>query len=211
MYLSSNPRIPVSTDQNLRLKGYGMNPETRLLEQARCFDLTALGEIYDCYSPGVFRYAIRLLGETDLAEECVAETFSRFLKALHNGGGPKDYLQAYLYQVAHHWITDYYRRQPLPDLPLDEAFANDQDDPAKTAVENIDRERVRAALLLLTPEQRQVVVLKYLEGWENEAVAALLEKPLGSIKSLQHRALEALRRILLPAREENVSGRKAYE
>lgn len=179
-----------------------MNPETKLLESARCFDLTALGEIYDCYSPGVFRYAVRLLGDSDLAEECVAETFSRFLKALHNGGGPKDYLQAYLYQVAHHWITDYYRRRTIPDLPLNDELINHEDDPARTAVENMDRERVRAALLRLTPDQRQVIVLKYLEGWENEAVANQLEKPVGSIKALQHRALDTLRRMLLPAREE---------
>ncbi len=181
-----------------------MNSETRLLEQARCFDLTALGEIYECYSPGVFRYAIRLLGDRTAAEECVAETFSRFLKALHNGGGPKEYLQAYLYQVAHHWITDYYRRQPLATIPLDEELANEEDDPARAAAGNIDRQRVRAAMRMLTPEQRQVVVLKYVEGWENEAVAFQLEKPVGSIKALQHRALEALRRILLPAREEHV-------
>ncbi len=181
-----------------------MNIETRFLERARCNDVIALGEIYDCYSPGVYRYAMRLLGDVELAEECVAETFSRFLKALHNGGGPKDFLQAYLYQVAHHWITDYYRRSPVPALPLDEELVNDQDDPAKTAAENIDRERVRAALLQLTPEQRQVVVLKYLEGWENEAVAGQLEKPVGSIKALQHRALDALRRMLLPVREDRV-------
>ncbi|MBE0697181.1 MAG: sigma-70 family RNA polymerase sigma factor [Anaerolineaceae bacterium] len=179
-----------------------MTQETRLLEQARCFDLAALGEIYDCYSAGVFRYAMRLLGDSDLAEDCVAETFSRFLKALRNGGGPKDYLQAYLYQIAHHWITDYYRRRPLPALPLDDEMVSHQDDPVRTAAENIERERVQAALLRLTPDQRQVIVLKYLEGWGNEAVAVQLEKPVGSIKALQHRALDALRRMLLPAREE---------
>lgn len=182
-----------------------MDSESRLLKGARSYDQAVLTEIYECYSPGVFRYAIRLLGDADLAEECVAETFSRFLRALHNGGGPQDFLKAYLYQMAHHWITDFYRRQPVPPLPLDDEMANEQDDPVKTAVENIDREQVRAALIRLTPEQRQVVVLKFLEGWDNEAVAAQLEKPVGSIKALQHRALDTMRRLLLPV------GEKSYE
>ena len=184
----------------LRFGGHLGQPN-RLLELARSFDLAALGEIYDCYSPGLVRYATRLLGESDLAEECVAETFSRFLKALHNGGGPTDALQAYLYQVAHHWITDYYRRQPPPTSSLNETLASDVGDPAQTAVENIQREQVRAALQRLTPEQREVVVLRYLEGWENAEVAALLNKPVGAIKALQHRALDALRRQVLPGTE----------
>ncbi|MGE5072092.1 MAG: RNA polymerase sigma factor [Anaerolineae bacterium] len=182
-----------------------MLQQNRLLELARGLDLTALGEIYDFYSPGLVRYATRLLGESDLAEECVAETFSRFLKALHNKGGPTNSLRAYLYQVAHHWITDYYRRQPPPTYSLDETLVSDLSNPAQTAVDNIEREQVRAALMRLTPEQREVVVLKYLESWENEEVATLLGKPVGAIKALQHRALAALRRQLLPGTE------KSYE
>ena len=180
-----------------------MNRPDGLLELARGFNLAALGEIYDSYSPGLVRYATRLLGESDLAEECAAETFSRFLKALHNGGGPKDCLQAYLYQVAHHWITDYYRRQPPPTYSLVDTLASDVGDPAQTAAENIERERVRAALMRLTPEQREVVVLKYLEGWENADIASLLRKPVGAIKALQHRALDALRRQVLPGTEKS--------
>ncbi len=182
-----------------------MNQPDRLLELARGFNLAALGQIYDSYSPGLVRYATRLLGQSDLAEECVAETFSRFLKALHNGGGPRDSLQAYLYQVAHHWITDYYRRQPPPTYSLDETLASNLSDPAQAALENIAREEVRAALMRLTPEQREVVVLRFLEGWDNAEVAALLDKPVGAIKALQHRALDALRRQVLPGTE------KCYE
>ncbi len=182
-----------------------MDQRDGLLELARGFDLAALGQIYDSYSPGLVRYAARLLGQSDLAEECVAETFSRFLKAIHNGGGPTDHLQAYLYQVAHHWITDYYRRQPPPMFSLNESFASDLGDPALNPVDVFEREQVRTALMRLTPEQREVVVLRFLEGWENAEVAALLDKPVGAIKALQHRALDALRRQVLPGTE------KCYE
>ncbi len=161
------------------------------------FDLAALGEIYDSYSPGLVRYATRLLGTRDLAEDCVAETFSRCLKALYNGNGPRDCLQAYLYQIAHHWITDYYRRQPPPTFALNETFASDLGDPALTPVDVLERAQVRAALMELTPEQREVIVLKFLEGWDNADVARLLGKPVGAIKALQHRALDALRRQVL--------------
>jgi RNA polymerase sigma-70 factor, ECF subfamily len=180
-----------------------LDQRNELLELVRGFDLAALGEIYDCYSPGLVRYATRLLGDSDLAEECVAETFSRFLRALHHGGGPRVSLQAYLYQVAHHWITDHYRRQPPPTSSLNESLASDLGDPAQTAIENIEREQVRAALLRLTPEQREVIVLRYLEGWENAEVATLLDKPVGAIKALQHRALDALRRQVLPGTEKS--------
>jgi len=166
-----------------------------LLERARRFDLAALAEIYDRYSPGVYRYAARLLGDASLAEDCTAETFNRFLLALRNGGGPRDQLQAYLYRIAHNWITDYYRRQPAPELELTDA-AGMESGPPSTAEDVLERERVRSALFSLTADQRQVVMLRFLEGWDHEAIARALGKPVGAVKSLQHRALAALRRML---------------
>ncbi|MBN1886816.1 MAG: sigma-70 family RNA polymerase sigma factor [Thermoflexales bacterium] len=174
-----------------------MTSDQALLRRARQFDQQALGEIYDTYSPRLYRYAMRLLGEVDLSEDCVAETFSRFLHALHGGGGPTDYLQAYLYRVAHNWITDRWRRQPLPPVPLeDELYADAEAEPSQAVAQHMERERVRAALAHLTPEQRQVIVLKFLEGWENERIARTLGKPVGAVKALQHRAIASLRRVL---------------
>lgn len=178
-----------------------MGNERALLEKARDFHLDTLGEIYDCFSPGVFRYAMRLLGDKGLAEECVSETFSRFLQSLKNGGGPDDHLQAYLYRIAHNWITDFYRRQPPPPVELDENFCNEDDNPAQQALEAIEKVRVRHALFLLTEEQRQVVVLKFIEGWSNEAISKSIQKPVTAVKSLQHRALGTLKRLLLPIEE----------
>jgi len=171
--------------------------EKELLNGAKRLDPKALVAIYDRYNTAIYAYSMRLLGETDLAEDCVAETFSRFLHALHAGKGPQDYLQAYLYRIAHNWITDCYRRQPRPSFELDENLhTDDQPTPSQTVDENLQRARMRAALRQLTADQRQVIVLRFLEGWENEEVAILLNKPIGAVKALQHRALGALRKIL---------------
>jgi RNA polymerase sigma-70 factor, ECF subfamily len=175
-----------------------MTDEVALLRRARQYDEQALAEIYDTLSPAIYAYAMRLLGDVDLAEDCVAETFSRFLNALSAGGGPKEYLKAYLYRVAHNWITDRYRHA-RPEMPLDqnlEQTADEKAEPHKTVLDKMERQELRAALALLTPEQRQVVTLKYLENLENAEIAEALQKPIGAVKSLQHRALGSLRRIL---------------
>lgn len=173
-----------------------------LLRQARRFDEMALAEIYDQYSPELFRYAFRLLQDSDKAEECVAETFSRFLHALHRGGGPREYLRAYLYRVAHNLITDSFRRQPPPAFPLDsEILLKSDSNPPKIVEEKLVAEKVLAALRLLTDDQRQVIMLKFLEGWSNEEVALVLGKSIGAVKSLQYRALASLKRILIKNQE----------
>lgn len=174
--------------------------EADLLSRSRRFDRSALAEIYDCYSQGLFAYAIRLLGEDALAKDCVAETFSRFLQALKAGKGPNDHLKAYLYRIAHNWISDQFRRQP-PQVGLEEHLSEDGPGLEQIAAQRILRQEMRAALVRLTPEQRQVIVLKYIEGWENEAIASALQKPVGAVKSLQHRALDALRRRLAASEE----------
>jgi RNA polymerase sigma-70 factor (ECF subfamily) len=173
------------------------SPDKAILERAKRFETQALEEIFDTFSPGIYRYAFRLLGDAELARECMAETFSRFLSALKRDGGPDNYLQAYLYRIAHNWVTDYYRGKVLPTLSLDSVLITDSaDGPHQVVADKMSGQQLREALALLTPDQRQVIVLKYLEEWENEAIAVALNKPVGAIKALQHRALESLRRIL---------------
>lgn len=175
-----------------------MIDEIALLRRARQFDEQALAEIYDTLSPAIYAYAMRLLGDADLAEECIADTFSRFLNALHAGGGPQNYLKAYLYRVAHNWITDRYRHA-RPETPLEQEYelpAGEEVEPHNTVADELERQELRHALALLTPEQRQVITLKYMENLDNAEIAQALQKPVGAVKSLQHRALATLRRIL---------------
>lgn len=157
--------------------------------------MDALAGIYDQHSPGIYRYAMRLLGDEQLAEDCTADTFQRFLLALRSRRGPDEHIQAYLYRIAHNWITDYYRRNRREELPLSETVQDGRPDTASAAEENITAQQVRSILMKLTPDQRQVVLLKYYEGWENEEIASALNKPTGAVKSLQHRAIQRLKKM----------------
>ncbi len=178
--------------------------EPQLLARARRFEEDALAEIFDRYNAGLYRYALRLLGDADLAQECMSETFSRFLQALRRRAGPQDYLQAYLYRIAHNLITDHYRSKVPPSLPLDVELQSDPaKDPFQAVADKMELQQVRSALALLTPDQRQVIMLKYLEEWDNQEIARALDKPIGAVKSLQHRALESLRRLLYRKEELN--------
>ena len=172
-----------------------VSEEQRLLEQARNLNSQVLAKIYDDYSPGVYRYAMRLLGHQELSEECVADTFSRFLQALRARKGPRENIQAYLYRIAHNWIVDHYRTEPEETM-LDNNHPGNSLRPEDEVIQNLQASRVRKAIRDLTPDQQMVIGMKYLEGLDNNTVALALGKPVGAIKSLQHRALASLKRIL---------------
>lgn len=160
-------------------------------------DRQALAGIYEQYNQELFRYAYRLLGDPHLAEDCVSETFSRLLRTARDGR-PIENVRAYLYRVVHNWAADHHRRQPLPQLELDsELHADPEGNPADQVHGLLENERVRAALLRLPSDQRQVIELRFLEEWPHDDVAAALGKTAEATRALQHRALAALRRMLL--------------
>jgi len=172
-----------------------VSEERELLRLVSRLDTNALADVYDTHSPGIYRYAMRLLGDTCLAEDCVAETFARFLKSLQERRGPSDHLQAYLYRIAHNWIVDLYRNNEKI-VELDDAIRSDSDLPEEEAAKQIRQKQIRRAIRKLTPDQQKVILLKYLESWSNEEVARLLKKPVGAVKSIQHRALRSLHKLL---------------
>lgn len=156
-----------------------------------------LVEIYEDYNTELYRYAFRMLDDSDLAEDCVSETFSRFLRMVRDGGAPIENVRAYLYRIAHNWITDHFRRQPLPSFSLDlDRHEEPNSNPSVLVAVELERERIRAALLLLPPEQRQVIELRFIEDWAHKDVAAALGKSEEATRALQHRAIATLRRLL---------------
>lgn len=175
-----------------------MNINTILLSDTKALDKEAIVDLYDRHSSGIFRYAYRLLGSHDLAEECVAETFSRFLQVLKAGRGPTDNVQAYLYRMAHNWASDQYRRQPQSSVELDlEQHADHSSNPSTIVHISLERERVRKALLQLPFEQQRVIEMRFLDDLPHEEVARSLGKSIEATRALQYRALTTLRQMLI--------------
>ncbi len=150
-----------------------------------------LGEIYDAYAPKLYRYIYHRLGNQALAEDLTSEVFVRFLRARVT----PDNLAAFLYRMAHNLMVDHLRRDQ-PHEPLDDQWPAERGDPQALAEVEMERVRLRRAVGRLTPEQQQVIVLKFLEGLSNEEIASVLDKPVSAVKALQHRGLTTLRELL---------------
>lgn len=179
--------------------------EDALIAKVRACDPQALEFVYDKHNDELYRYAWRQLGSEVIAEDCVAETFTSFLNALRQGKGPEKYLRAYLFQIAHNWIVDFYRRQPAVEQPLEDVILSttEAEQPSGIVAKKMEQQEIQKALAQLTDDQRQVIVLRYLQDWSHEEIAQAMRKPVGAVKALQHRATDALRKILTGREEEN--------
>jgi RNA polymerase sigma-70 factor (ECF subfamily) len=170
--------------------------ETELLQRAHKYDIKTLAWVYDNYSPAIYRYAFRLLGSDQNAEDCVADTFLKLLVALDKRRGPKENLKAYLFRSAHNWVVDYYRRKSTNESELQDEQPGILEGVETTTEKRLRIEEAMKSMGKLTREQREVLYLRYGEGFQNEMIAKIMKKPCGAIKSLLHRGTAALRRDL---------------
>ena len=164
-----------------------------------------MGQIFDTHYEQIYRYVYRRLSNKDRAENIASETFTRLLDAFKNGKGPSDGVLYWLYRVAHNLVVDLYRKSDRDPLPLFEQVLSDQDpQPEEGMLQVQEQARVRWAMAQLTEDQQQVLELKFMEGMDNKQVAAILQKTVGSVKSLQHRGLASLERMLDQATAEGL-------
>ena len=174
-----------------------MTGEGALVERARAYDEKALGELYDRYAPKMYAYIYRRVGHAATAEDLTGELFLRVVRSLRNDQAWRDSFSAWLYRVAHNLVVDHYRSLPeLPDEPVETSIEGDGGDPAAAVEGRLARERLRAATDRLTPEQQEVLALRFGEGLTAAETAQILNKSTGAVEALQHRALASLRRIL---------------
>jgi RNA polymerase sigma-70 factor, ECF subfamily len=170
------------------------------ISAAREGDRTAFAIICERTLTPVFRYVYARVNTVAEAEEITQEVFLaattsiRALRADDELG-----LLAWLYQIARHKLADHLRHRYRLDLePLEavEDVAGKDDGPESAALAGDERRELVGALAKLTPEQREVLVCKYVLDYDNQRVGALLKKTPNAINQLHHRALDSLRKIL---------------
>lgn len=171
--------------------------EVRLVHQAKSGDSEAFAQLYDAYVERVYRFIYFRISEDVATEDLVSQVF---LKAWENMGrykvGSSPFI-AWLYTIARNLVIDHYRAKK-DMLPLEEAavLPSDMQGPDEEAQTRFDLQAMRDALQFLTPDQQQVLILKFIAGLPNENIAKIMNKREGTIRGLQMRALQTLSKYL---------------
>jgi RNA polymerase sigma-70 factor, ECF subfamily len=165
-------------------------------------DPAAVTRIYQAYAPALLRFFVAAVGDRHAAEDLTGTVFTAAIESLPGFRGEINKLGGWLFRIARHDLYDYRRRvarvrtENLDDVLDEAALVENAPDPQDLAIERLDASRVMAALQQLSTDQREVLLLRLAAGLTAPEVATTLGKTTGAVKSLQHRGLASLARVL---------------
>lgn len=170
---------------------------SELISRAKNGDAVVIGALYERFRLSIFRYLYYRLGDQQMAEDLTSEVFLRMIRSLP-GLNPKSVsFQAWLFRIARNLAIDHYRKMSIRDhVQLDEDVISRDEDIDTSLDKNLTSERLRRALSRLNPDQRDVIVLRFVADMPITQVAQALHKSEDSVKGLQRRGLSTLRQIL---------------
>ena len=171
--------------------------ELNLVRRAQAGDQGAFTLLYDAYMDRIYRYVYFRVADDGTAEDITSQVFLKAWEKLDSFKTDGPPFVAWLYQVAHNAVIDYYRTRKQT-IPIEEAApmparGESLDD---TMDRQFDLEVLRASLQQLTSEQQQVIVLKFIARLSTEEIARVMKKREGAIRALQMRALQTLAKFL---------------
>ena len=161
-------------------------------------DSNAFGELYDRFVERVYRYLYFRTGSHPEAEDLTEQVFLKAWEAIGRYRWQGRPFVAWLYRLARNSHIDYVRTQrPTTSLTNDERPLELASPAAAVELARaLDADLLSRALGELTIDQQQVIVMKFIDGLDNEQIAQSMEKREGAIRALQMRALSSLRRVL---------------
>ncbi len=171
--------------------------ETDVFDAALQGDAAALGKLYDAYFERIYRFIYYRTSHQQTAEDLAEEVFIKAFRALPSLKGGPTKLSGWIFQVARNTVIDHYRKaNPLVSIEEAENIAVHETNAVDALQLQSDQHLILKALEKLSPEQEQVIRLRFLEELEITEVAKMLGKSEGNIRIIQYRALTKLRSIL---------------
>jgi RNA polymerase sigma-70 factor, ECF subfamily len=168
--------------------------------QAQIGDQAAFDAIYERFADALFRYLYARCGDAALAEELAGDLWVRVVERLpafrFPSGDPEASFAGWLYRIARNLLIDSYRRGRHTHVPLSDMLSSHEVPPEERVIDGDDRRALRVAIERLTAEQREVLLLRFVEERSNAEVALLTGRSENAVKVMQHRALGALSRML---------------
>jgi len=163
-------------------------------------DEEELARLYDRTSRLVYSLALRILRRPEDAEEVVLDVYAQAWRSAGTFDASRGPVEAWLLMMTRTRAIDRLRaRRARPDLDavtLVELENHGTREDAERIVSAFDGHRVRAVLQRLPPSDRRLVELAFFEGYTHRELAALLQLPLGTVKTRLRNSLLSLRRVL---------------
>jgi RNA polymerase sigma-70 factor, ECF subfamily len=168
----------------------------KLVDRAQKGDRAALEELYLIHFDRIYSYLHVSVGNKHDAEDLTTQTFLKMLESIGRFRWQSAPFSAWLFRIAHNLAMDHFRsrRRWQPEAEVPEPLDSEEPSAELEAMQSIGRESMRELIEKLSPEQQQVLTLKFVFNFPNGDVAKILDKTEGAIKSLQHRALASLQK-----------------
>jgi RNA polymerase sigma-70 factor (ECF subfamily) len=175
-------------DDNGRIRG--------LVQRAQRGDRAALEELYLLHFDRIYSYLHMSVGSRYDAEDLTTQTFVKMLEAIGRFQWRSVPFSAWLFRIAHNLAMDHFRanRRWQPEEEVPETVQGEESSAEDEALASLGQTSMLALIERLSPEQRQVLTLKFVFRFSNAEAAAILGKSDGAVKSLQHRALASLQK-----------------
>lgn len=170
-----------------------------LVDLARRGDKDAFGALYDHYHLSVFRFLYYRVASTTLAEDLASETFFRALRSMNSFRWQGKDFGAWLMTIARNLATDHFKagRTRLEHTTEDtRTLDSATDGPEGEVLASLTNEALIDALADLPTEQRDCLVMRFLEGMSIAETADVLGRSAGAVKQLQLRGVRNLAKIL---------------
>ena len=171
--------------------------EAMLVQRAIGHDAEAFGRLYDMHVDRVYRHIYYRVGNETDAEDLTQQVFLKAWQAIDRYKRMASPFVAWLMTISHNLVIDLYRTRKDRAYLEAEVLADDSGpSPERAAEASLEQQRLRRAILQLGGDEQQVVMLRFIEGFEFAEIASVLKKKEGNVRVILHRALVKLRNIL---------------